>query len=118
MTVGDRIKQFRTERGIKQFEMAERLAIKQGSLSDIERGRVSVVTDRVIKDICREYGVSEEWLRTGEGEMVKDQRSFMELIGQQINNMDDTDREFIANYIKLRKEHKEIYKKFLRSMME
>jgi len=116
--VGDRIKQFRIEHGIKQMEMAEKLAIKQGSLSDIERGKVNVVTDRVIKDICREYGVNEEWLHTGKGEMIKDEGNFVELIAKRLNTIDDMDKEFIAHYIKLKKDYKEVFKKLMRSMIE
>ena len=45
MTIVERITHIRKEQHITQEEMAKKLNIKQGSLSDIERGKVNVVTD-------------------------------------------------------------------------
>lgn len=43
----------------------------KSGLSKVERGE-NGTTDQTIKSICREFGVSEEWLRTGEGSMLDD----------------------------------------------
>ena len=40
----------------------------------IENG-VNGTTDQTIRSICREFGVSEQWLRTGEGEMFEQTRA-------------------------------------------
>lgn len=45
-----------------------RIGIKKSSLSQIENG-VNNLTEQNILLICREFGVNEEWLRNGEGEM-------------------------------------------------
>ena len=51
-----------------QQEFADRLHIKRTNIGNYESG-VSSPTDSVIALICREFGVSEAWLRYGEGEM-------------------------------------------------
>ena len=63
-----RIKQIRKTLKLTLDEFGERIGISKSGLSKIERG-VSGTTDQTIRSICREFGVSEVWLRTGEGEM-------------------------------------------------
>ena len=50
-----------------QEEFSSNINISRANLGRIEVGRIRI-TDRVISDICIKYNVSEEWLRTGEGE--------------------------------------------------
>ena len=69
MSISDRIKHLRDiELDIKQVEFAEAIHVSRSNLSNIESGRINP-TDRVISDICDAFGVSETWLRTGEGEI-------------------------------------------------
>lgn len=46
--------------------MADRIGIKRNTIANYEIGR-NVPIDAVISLICREFGVNEVWLRTGEG---------------------------------------------------
>lgn len=69
--MNDRIKYIRTERGMTQTEIAEKLGLSQNYIWMIEKGERSP-SDRTINDICREFGVNETWLRTGEGEPFKE----------------------------------------------
>lgn len=64
----ERIKKLRKELGLTQQEFADRLNIKRGTMANYEIGR-NVPIDAVISLICREFNVSETWLRTGDGEM-------------------------------------------------
>lgn len=61
-----RIKKIREELGLTQQQFANRLGIKRGAIANYEIGRNSPI-DAVISLICREFGVNEVWLRTGEG---------------------------------------------------
>ena len=54
--------------GLTKTAFAGRFNISQSHISKITSGD-SIPSDRTIVDICREFGVSEHWLRTGEGEM-------------------------------------------------
>lgn len=67
----DRIKQLRTALGLNQTVFGERVGLKQTTIAGYENG-IRVPSDAVILSICREFGVREEWLRNGEGEMLQD----------------------------------------------
>lgn len=64
----NRVKQLRQELRLSQTEFAGNLGISQQTLSGVEN-ETRPLTDHTIITICSVYGVSEEWLRTGEGEM-------------------------------------------------
>lgn len=66
--MNERIKQLRKELGLTLEKFGERIGLRKSSLSQIENG-VHGVTEQLIKSICREFNVNENWLRTGEGEM-------------------------------------------------
>ena len=68
MDIGERIKKLRQKIGITQQSFADSLGLKQNTIATYEMGRLQP-SDRTIADICREFNVNEEWLRTGEGEM-------------------------------------------------
>lgn len=54
---------------IKQAEFAQRIGVSRPFVSELCSGAKNP-SDRTIADICREFGVNERWLRTGEGEML------------------------------------------------
>lgn len=54
--------------GLTKTAFGEKLNVSQSHVSRLANGE-SAPSDRTIVDICREFGVSEHWLRTGEGEM-------------------------------------------------
>ena len=66
----DRIKNLRKELKLTQQEFADRIGVKRNTVGLYEIGQ-SGISDTVIKAICREFGVDETWLRTGEGEMFR-----------------------------------------------
>ena len=68
MSIGERIKLVRTTVGVTQQSFADTIGLKRNTIANYEIGQIQP-SDRTIADICREFGVSEVWLRTGEGEM-------------------------------------------------
>ena len=66
--MNERIKKILEELGLKRIDFANRLHISQPFASELCSGAKSP-SERTISDICREFGVNESWLRTGEGEM-------------------------------------------------
>lgn len=68
MTIGERVKKLRKELGLTLEKFGAPLGVQRSALSMIENDK-SGIGDRTILLICREYGVSEKWLRDGEGEM-------------------------------------------------
>lgn len=63
-----RIKSIRTSLNMTQQEFADKLGINRSNIANYENG-VRTPVDAVISLICREFNVSEHWLRTGEGDM-------------------------------------------------
>ena len=64
----ERIKYLRKTLDLTQQEFSDRIRVKRGAVANYEVGR-NDPTDSVVALICREFGVSEQWLRTGTGEM-------------------------------------------------
>lgn len=64
----ERIKYLRKTLDLTQQEFSDRIGVKRGAVANYEVGR-NDPTDSVVALICREFGVSEQWLRTGTGEM-------------------------------------------------
>lgn len=64
----DRIKVVRKALGLNQTDFGSKIGVKQGTVAAYESG-ARIPLDSVIVSICREFNVSERWLRTGEGEM-------------------------------------------------
>ncbi len=70
MTIGQRIRHLRKEiKKLTQDEFAQAIKISRSNLGNIETGVINA-TDRVLADICSTFNINEEWLRTGEGEML------------------------------------------------
>lgn len=66
--MNDRLKAIRREAKLSQADFGAKLNVGQNYVYMMEAGK-KPVTSRMISDICREFHVNEEWLRTGKGEM-------------------------------------------------
>lgn len=101
--MNERIKQLRKELGLTLEKFGERIGLRKSSLSQIENG-VNGVTEQLIKSICREFNVREEWLRTGELPMFNGfpQTVLDELCEQY--DLDTLDKQIVDIYISLPKQ--------------
>lgn len=77
--MNERIKQLRKHLGLNQTEFGARIGVKQTTIAGYERG-ASTPLDAVVSAICREFNVSERWLREGDGEMFLPQDDADELM--------------------------------------
>lgn len=91
--MNERIKLLRKQLGLTQQEFSDRLCIKRGAVANYEVGR-NVPTDSVVALICREFHVSEAWLRTGEGEMFVKRTMNQELALMVNDLMSEADESF------------------------
>lgn len=64
----NRIKEVRKVNGLTQAEFGEKIGVKGNTVTGYETG-IRSPSDAIIVSICREFGVNESWLRTGEGDM-------------------------------------------------
>ena len=66
--MNERLKKLRKSLDLTQQEFADRIGIKRNSFANYETGRNTPI-DAIIISICREFNVSEDWLRDGIGDM-------------------------------------------------
>lgn len=66
--MNERLKMLRKSLGLTQEEFSSQISTARNTLAKWENG-VNLPTDASVALICRVFGVSETWLRTGEGDM-------------------------------------------------
>ena len=90
-------------------------------MGNIEIGRIAM-TDRVIGDICRAFNVSEDWLRTGEGEMfvqLSRDEEIAAFVGSVIGDEDAVfKRRFISMLSKLNESQWELLEQMVDKLKE
>lgn len=111
----ERLKQIRKELGLNQQDFAKRINRSQGVFSQYELG-VQNIPDRTITDICREFNVNEQWLRTGEGLMFNPPKDtdteLTNAIGELLNTDDEFTKKLILSYLKLSDEQRKVVREF------
>ena len=99
-----RIKAVRAHVKLSQADFGAKINVSQNYIWMIEKGE-RIPSDRTIADICREFNVNENWLRTGEGEMMQKltrNQEIAEFMGRVMNDPDDAPRKrFISIISKL-----------------
>lgn len=83
MDTKDRLKDYRKSHKLSQTEFAASVGISQVALSQYELG-TRPIPDVFIKSVCAVYGLSEDWLRTGEGDpeaKLSDDEELAEIFG-------------------------------------
>ena len=117
--LNERIKEVIKAKGMKKIAFAERLNVSQAFVSQLCSG-ASQPSDRTISDICREFNVSEEWLRTGEGEMFVQRSRDEELsafFGDLLSGEPDFKRRLIAVLSRLDESEWELLEKMADKLM-
>lgn len=109
--MNERIKELRERLGMSQTEFAESLNLKRNSISLIEVGKRNP-SDRTILDICSKFHVSEDWLRSGTGEVfLETPSSTMEQLRREFN-LDEFDFNLVYEYLKLGGEQRKTVRDF------
>lgn len=105
MTPGERVNAVRRTKEMTMEQFGERIGIQKSAISKIEKDKVNL-SDQTVRSICREFGVNEVWLRTGEG---GDKNMF--------TKVSDDDR-FSLNLGKLSKSENEMARNMLNAIAE
>lgn len=110
----ERIKKLRRELGLNQTDFGLRIGVKQTTVAGYENGARAPL-DTVVASICREFNVSEVWLRTGEGEMFNqlDEDAEFIRICEQINITDPIIKRIIKTYWSLDEQEKAAIRKLI-----
>ncbi len=113
MSIGERLKHVRVEiLKISLETFSVRLGMKsRSSMSRYERSGFKF-SDRIIKQLCTEFLINEDWLRTGEGEIFQSYVDDLKDICKKYN-IDDTSEKLIRHFISLEQNERESVTNFL-----
>ena len=120
-TVGERISIVIKRSGLTKTKFAEQLHLSQPYISVICAG-AKQPSDRTIADICREFNVSEAWLRDGVGD-IEVKRTMNQELAMMVNElMTESDesyrKRFVAALLDLPPEFWPELKRFLEKLAE
>jgi transcriptional regulator with XRE-family HTH domain len=73
----DRLKQLRKTLGLTQGEFGEKIGMTDASISHMEAGR-SAISKQNVRLICLTFGVREDWLEKGQGDMMDNEAALSE----------------------------------------
>jgi len=94
----ERIKQIRKHYKVTQQEFAEKIGVSRTFVSQVEAD-MNIFSDRTLKDICRIFHINEEWLKTGNGEMLSP-RTKNQQIAEFLNEvMEEKDESFKKQFV-------------------
>ena len=80
MTQGERVKEIRKSLEMTMEQFGNKLGVTKVAISNIEKEKRNL-TEQMSRVICREFNVSEEWLKTGDGEMYQQLSEDEEIAG-------------------------------------
>lgn len=105
--INKRILDSRRALGLTQAKFAARLKMNQSYIGAIELGNRRA-NDRIIRLVSMTYGVSEEWLKTGAGEMFDRIEDFkLEQIVQNFKKLDPLLQDYLLKQLDLLLDYQE-----------
>lgn len=118
-TINDRFRIARENLSLSQEVFASKANRTRSEIKNIEYGK-TVPKEEVIQSVCKAHGISEVWLRTGEGEMFlpkSRKEELMEIFGSALNGVTDKDR-FIRAVSQIPDEAFPAFVQFLKTLSE
>jgi len=105
--ISRRIGEIRKTIGLTQEKFAKDLKISRAFASALELN-IRTIHERIIKMICFTYGVNENWLKTGKGEMFEKGRDFrLEEVIANFKKLDELLQDYVLKQIRLALEYQE-----------
>lgn len=119
MELKDRIAEVRKSFGLTQKDFGEKIGVAANTVTNYESGNRTPL-DTVLVSICREFNVSEEWLRTGAGEMFvnlsKDEK-ILAYTSKLLNGEDTAQKRIISVLLEMTEDECEVWEQFLDKMI-
>ena len=117
LLIGERVRSIRKQLGLNQTEFAARIGMTQGYITSIERGTRDV-NSRLVKLICETYGVSENWLFTGDGDMFQDNDHLLLANLTRKHKLNSAQTALLAAFFKLTAQQRDATLVFLKRMID
>lgn len=121
MEMHERIKELRKEYlKLSQTEFGDKLGVSRSVINNIERNVLARPDQKLslIKLMCKEFNVREEWLREGTGDMFESINLDFGKICSKIGTGDPKAKAAIMKYYELSPEDKELFWKFAERFMK
>ena len=110
MSYGKRVFDLRKQLNLTLEKFGEPLGVTKTAISRIEKEE-RAITDQMAKAICREYGVNEEWLLYGTGEMFKQPSDEIGYYVEDLLEYDGQGNPFYDMIIEMMKKYQELDEK-------
>nr|DAL85055.1 MAG TPA: helix-turn-helix domain protein [Caudoviricetes sp.] len=110
MSYGKRVFDLRKQLNLTLEKFGEPLGVTKTAISRIEKEE-RTITDQMAKAICREYGVNEEWLLYGNGEMFKQPSDEIGYYVEDLLEYDGHGNPFYDMIIEMMKKYQELDEK-------
>ena len=115
--MNSRIKQLRTALKLTLEEFGDRIGVTRAAVSKWENGDRGIA-DSMVVSICREFNVNEQWLRTGEGRMLSNEReAVLDRLAEKYD-LNADDRDVLAAYLRLTPEQRDGIKAYMTNLLE
>ena len=116
--MNERIKAVRKELGLSQEEFGRKLNITGAAISMYEKGKIAVSEQFIALVLLKYPQISEQWLRTGEGEMFRT-GSDKDQIMAMLDDLDipDIAEQFADSYSKLDEEKRMIVNAYVKDVI-
>lgn len=113
MDIHERLKYLRGQLKLTTRAFGESINMSGGAITNMEKG-LRNVTERTVRDICREYNINPDWLINGNEPMYEDVVGDLDIddevkqLAKQYSMLSDKDRELIKSMINSLSEKAEI----------
>lgn len=118
--MNERISELRKFMNLTQEQFGLKMGISKNYVNLIENGKKNP-GDRLVSDICREFNINEEWLRTGKGDMHKEPtEKTADIVSELIEGdtpFNDIIKEIMNTYIHLDSKSKEALQVFSKELL-
>ena len=98
-----RLKAIRKYVGLNQTDFGKRIGMSQSGYGQIETGD-RALNDRIIKLICLEFAIDENWFRTGQGNMfISTGNDLIERLTNEYH-LNDAEQKIVASFCRMDEE--------------
>ena len=115
--MNERIKELRIALRLTQEDFGKAIGVQRAAVNKWAKG-INGVADSMLLSICREFGVSEQWLRTGEVRMLSNEReAVLDRLAEKYD-LNADDRDVLAAYLRLTPEQRDGIKAYMTNLLE
>ena len=104
MDIHERLRYLREQLNLTTRAFGASINMSGGAITNMEKGTRNI-TERTIRDVCREYNVNPDWLVNGTEPMFEDMTNDLDIddevkqLAKQYSLLNDKDRELVKRMI-------------------